>query len=71
MRIVGPHRLETENTNTGLAITFGIVLPLLLIGFVFYLRKERYIRRRTAYLTIAALVLVLLVVAAQISGISA
>lgn len=70
MRIVGPHALDTDNTNDGLIVTFGIVLPLLLIGFVLYLRKERYIRRKTAYFTIAFLVLLLLIVAARISGVS-
>jgi hypothetical protein len=55
--------------NQNLEVTFGIVVPILLIGLTVYLRRGHYIRRTTAYVTIAVLTLLLLTVAALISGI--
>jgi hypothetical protein len=70
MRSAGSSKLAMWDLDRNLEATFFIVLPVILIGFVLYLRTQRYIRRRTAWSTVAVLTLFIVAYAVWINGAS-
>lgn len=55
----GPRVADSAGSSAGLAIPAIVVLLVLVLGATIYLWRARYIRRRTAYVTMLVLVIVL------------